>query len=208
MESWRAHRDAGRRDQNDRVADVVLMIGGSASVGKSRLATELAALLQCRRVIRLDDVRDRQGAVRPFHDQTVWDRTGEELLELLLQQTRTLHRPLVEVIARTHKERIPAVIEGEGVEPDVVAGWRSAREVRSVFIVETDAHRLYETFASRPSADRFLALSESRRAAVVEMSLLYGAYLAREAERHDLPWIKSQPWSTLCSRAQAALSTG
>lgn len=156
----------------------------------------------------MDDLRDGHGSVTPFDDPTVWDLTGEELLGRLLQQTCTVRPRLVEVIARAGNRRTSALIAGEGVEPAVVEGFRDAVEVRSVFIVECDAHRLYETFASRPSADRFLALSEPRRAAVVEMNLLYGVYLVREAERYGLPWIESQPWPTLCARARTALSAG
>ena len=79
--------------------------------------------------------------------------------------------------AREHRrnERTPALIEGEGVEPEALQVFRNEADVRAIFIVETDGDQLYETFASRPSAARFLSLSERRRAAVVEMNLLYGA---------------------------------
>jgi hypothetical protein len=119
------------------VAGAIVLIGGSASVGKTWLATELAPLLQCRKVVHLDDVRDGQGRAGPFDAPTVWDSTGEQLLGLLLEETRTLHRPLVEIIARTRNERMSVLIEGEGVEPEVVDGFRNEADVRSVFIVET-----------------------------------------------------------------------
>ena len=184
---------------------VVIAIGGSASVGKTTLARELAQLLRIDRVAHVDDTRSA-GCAPSFLETTpdVWTRPAAWLCETLIAETRAFHSGIAAEIEARLVEPGSGIVEGEGVEPRLLRRWDPAR-VRAVYVIEDDPARLHETFAQRASGARFLALAEDEQRAVVEMNRRYGAWLRREAEGHHQAWVPSQPWPTLAERALAAI---
>jgi hypothetical protein len=102
---------------------------------------------------------------------------------LLLEETAAVRSALIDMTRGLVRGTQEAVVEGEGIEHDVLTAFDDEPEVRGIFVIETDARALYSTFATRSSGSR-LALAPSHRAAVVEMNGLYGLHLREAAERH------------------------
>jgi hypothetical protein len=185
------------------VLEPILAIGGSASVGKTTSATALAR----RRGLSLVHVDDlRRGVVdASFVDTTpdVWYLPVDRLTAMLRAETACLAPAVVAAVDGLRAAGSGGVIEGEGVEPALMARSPSD-DLRPVFLVESDPDRLHDTFAARPSRDRYLALDPDERRAVVEMNLRYGDWLRAEADRFGFSWLAPHPWSTLADRMLAA----
>jgi 2-phosphoglycerate kinase len=187
----------------------VLAIGGSASVGKTTLASRIVERLGLECVVHVDDLGARAAvSVGPsFIDTTpnVWTQPVTWLRDALIASTRNL-RPFISAeIDAMVEHRAGGVIEGEGLEPQLFRRW-PAPLVQPIYVIEDDATRLRETFARRASGARFLARSEREQEAVVEMNRAYGLWLRRQAERCDQPWVAAFPWGTLPDRVLAHLS--
>jgi 2-phosphoglycerate kinase len=184
----------------------VVAIGGCASVGKTTLAAALADRLEVSEVVHVDDLRKiREASAGPsFLDTTpaVWDSNHEWLCGSLIASTRKLHGAIATTIDRLLASD-GGIVEGEGVEPSGMAHHAAAK---AVYVIEEDGDRLAATFVARPSRGRFLALSEPRRSAVVEMNRLYSTWLREEADRYGQAWVSAHPWATLADRALAAMA--
>ena len=179
---------------------VVIAIGGSASVGKTTLATDVSRALGLGRVVHVDDLR---GASFIDSMPDVWQAPAARLLDSLIAETERTHGVIAAEIDALVTASSSGLIEGEGVEPRLLHRWPRTH-VRSAYVIEDDADRLRETFARRPSA-RFLSLSRDEQAAVVEMNRGYGAWLRQEADSRNQAWVPSQPWDTLAERVMTAL---
>jgi 2-phosphoglycerate kinase len=187
---------------------VIVAIGGSASVGKTTLASKLSGRLGPKDVVHVDDIRllleaDNRGPNFIESTPDVWHRSPDWLRDQLIQWTSRLHPHIDRLLAELGK-RGGGVIEGEGIDPRVAQSW-STDVVRVVYVIETDPQVLYRTFAGRASGHRFLALSPAERDGVVEMNRRYGLWLQESADTHRQPWVSSQPWATLAERALRAL---
>lgn len=182
---------------------MILAIGGSASVGKTTLAATLAARLDVHEIVHVDDLVpavERDEGPSFLAAAGVWRRPPDWLRDQLVAWTERLHPH----IDRAIRPLVHAIVEGEGIDHRLACRW-PPDEVRVVYVIETDADALHRTFASRASADRYLALSDSERHAVVEMNRRYGLWLRAAAETNGQPWVPSQPWSTLADRVLAAV---
>jgi predicted kinase len=184
----------------------VLLIGGSASVGKTTVAGKLAGRAHAE-VVHIDDRRDDiPGAVNYLRTAEVWDLPPTRLIELLLEMTASVGQFLTHLVTQLLDQGRPVIVEGEGIEPQVVERFDRNDRLRTVFIVEDDPAVLWTTFARRASGHRFLALSSERQEAVVEMNRLYGLHLKAAATASGYPCIQSRPWDTLETRV--LLATG
>ena len=178
---------------------MIVLVGGSASTGKTTLSAGLARHLGTDDVVHLDDVRpDHPDVV--FLDRTpgIWTLPIPSLLDAMLRACLAVH-PVVEELVRT---RDHAIIEGEGVEPAHVA---TLGDVKVGYVIETSAKALTRTFSERPSGPSFFALESAERAGVVGMNKVYGEWLKAEAERPHQPWVAARPWDTLAERFIAAV---
>jgi cytidylate kinase len=188
---------------------VVLAIGGSASVGKTTLAAEIARQWGSARVVHVDDLRDTvERGDLDLVDPTpeVWTRPPAQLTDALIAFTERLHPVIASEIDGLLGSGVGGIVEGEGVEPRLVHRW-STDQVRAVHVVERDADRLRATFSQRPSSARFLALAPATQDAVTEMNVRYGAWLQRESERHGQVWLPAHPWCDLPDRVLDAIGT-
>jgi hypothetical protein len=178
----------------------VIAIGGGASTGKTTLAAALAARLGMTDVAHVDDLgpalEAEQGPNFIATTPGVWRRPPEWLCDQLVQWTAGLH-PHIEHAAGALGHG--GIIEGEGIDPRLTRAWRV------VYVIETDAARLHDTFATRPGGHRFRALAPAEQRGVVAMNRRYGLWLRDTAEAAGQPWIPSHPWSTAVDRALAAL---
>jgi hypothetical protein len=170
------------------VIEGILLIGGSASTGKTTAALSIAHELGVEPVVHLDDVwRGHPQAVHRMDAAGVWDSAPGDLLQLLLEETASRNVVLAHLVAGMRSDGTGAIIEGEGVEPEIVQTLAAAAPVRAVYVIETDAVVLCRTFAARPSAGRFLALSPGQQHAVVEMNRLYATWLRDGAALRGQP---------------------
>lgn len=193
------HSQSSVRDNRD-VFEGVLLIGGGASAGKTTAALSIARQLAVGPLVHLDDVRrEDPRVVHRLGDTSVWDREPAELLQLLLEETASLHGVVAQLVAALRPNDGGAIVEGEGVEPELVSRLNDA-PVRCAYVIETDPVVLSRTFAARGPAARFLALSSGQQQAAVEMNRLYSIWLRDEAEKRGHAWVPSQPWATLPER--------
>jgi hypothetical protein len=184
----------------------VIAIGGSASVGKSTCAEQIASSLGLEEIVRVDDLSkhlQRAGSSHVFDNiDRPWLQGPQYLVEQLVNWTARLHPLILDAIEGLG--RTGGVIEGEGVDPRMAPDFARAG-VSCVYLVEEDRSRLRSTFANRPSGGIFLALSKKEQDAVVETNCLYGAWLRRAASEAGQPWVGSRPWGTLTARVLQAL---
>ena len=188
-------------------ADMLLMIGGGSSVGKTTVAHELGRRLGAD-VIDVDALpRDRAvGLDGRLSEPGIWDRPPSNLFQLLLETTRGLAPRLRATIEARSLAVEGAVVEGEGIEPRLFDAFEAGAQVRPVFVIETDPHRLRETLSHRVSrgAELFRRLTSTEQGHVVEMNVLYARWLGEEARVRGLPCVESQPWPDLGDRILAA----
>lgn len=186
---------------------MIVAIGGSASVGKTRLAATLLTRLGLSEAMHVDDLVPAVEAIEgpSFISSTpkVWRRPAGWLCAELVRWTARLH-PHIDGLVADLVARGGGVIEGEGIDPRVAKNW-APDVVRVVYVIETDPGVLYGTFAGRSSGSRFLALEPAERDGVVEMNRRYGHWLREAADAHEHPWVSSQPWETLPERTLEAL---
>lgn len=174
-------------------AMAVYAIGGGSSGGKSTVARRLRDRHRFTELTHLDDLCVG-GLEGPEHD---WTAPAERLLSRLLVETASRHPVVRRELGRPRARQTRSLIEGEGIEPAVVAEFTT---VRAVYVVEDDADHLWKTLAERPGGERFLALTRRERQGVVEMNREYGRWLRVEADRHGQPWVPARPWSDLGER--------
>jgi 2-phosphoglycerate kinase len=178
-----------------------LIIGGSSSVGKTTVARQLAAHFDCI-LVETDRSLPDDPRLNPLAGPPeIWDEPAAELCARLIVSADVA----VTYLRRQARDLSDAgngwIMEGERVHPRLVECLSHEDVARGVFIVETDAQRLYETLMARLPG--FMTLAESRRRAVAKVDKLYNVWLVEEASRRNLPCVESQPWLTLADRLLA-----
>jgi hypothetical protein len=179
----------------------VYAIGGGSSVGKTTVVEYLAARHNVDEVIHVDDLRTHDFTACQGHS---WLRPEAELLDALLASTAQLQSTLATELDRLSASGGRVIIEGEGVQPDLMHRY-THRGCHVVYLIESEEQTLWTTLATRPGGHRFLALTPHERHGVVRMNHLYGQWLRTEAERYQQPWLPSQPWTTLGDRVEKCL---
>jgi len=182
----------------------VKLIAGPSNVGKSTVAASLVDG-GGGRILHVDDLARRSSdrALAFERDPSVWSEPPDKLVQKLIGKGEALW-PLIERwIYDAAQDGTPTIIEGEGPSPEHVVVLSREQDVQPVFIIEPSSERLFGTLHQRSRV--FRELPPSHRSNVVEMNVLYGEWLRGECDRLDLPWLISQPWSTLRDRCAAAL---
>lgn len=180
----------------------VLLIGGPSGIGKSTVAAQVARDLDVPWLM-VDDLRlalMRSGVAIP-------DNPHAEAFDPVngLVAVGEAVAPAIEVVIENHvDQRIPVVIEGDGILPslferDSVRARATNGRVRAVYLTEPDADALYANLVAR-GADGWR--DDLRWYA--RRSVAYGEWLRAEAERRGLPTVPARPWETLIDRILAA----
>ena len=200
----------------------VLLIGGPSGTGKSGAAAQLARQLgvSC---LQVDDIRlalqysrvtlptERETAALYFFLETpdVWQLPPVRLVEGLIAVGEALF-PAIEIVIANHVDtQSPVIIEGDGILPSLLArptvhDYVERGLVRVVFLSEPDEAAIHLGTTARARGTTEATAAEL--AAQVRAAWLYGQWLAREAERRDVPLLESRPWATLPERILAAIS--
>lgn len=187
----------------------VLLIGGSSGVGKTVVARELAKHLSVS-LLLLDDVR--LALQQATSDQThpelhvfmnyhseQW-RNAESIFADWMTVGNAMLKPLQAVI-RHHcivPDVGPIIIEGDGILPIESSQFPDPKDVQTVFIVEQDEAQLLNNLQSRGRG--FNEWEPMAQEGFAHASWLYGQWLARQANKLELPVIDAQPRQTLLAR--------
>jgi predicted kinase len=186
----------------DAVTWFVLLIGGSSGVGKTTAAAEIARRLGAAWLM-VDDLRlalERSGV--PIPDST---RVEEVDAPGGLVAIGEAVSPAIEVVIENHvDQRIPVVIEGDGILPSLlerpsVRARAGGGRVRAVFVHEPDPEALLANLVARGADGWREDLGWYAR-----RSIAHGEWLKREAERRGLPTVAARPLDTLAARIVAA----
>jgi 2-phosphoglycerate kinase len=159
--SVRRFRDWRTLDRLER--PLVVLIGGTTGVGKSTLATMLAARLGITRVIATDVVRQ---VLRAFFTEEAMPSVHHSAFEAggvegYREQSERVATGIAAIVERAVGEAKPVVVEGVHVVPGTLAGELRSRCVvaEAVLVVEDEElHRAH--FSRRPGArppERYLA---------------------------------------------------
>lgn len=156
----RRFRDWNRLDRLER--PLIVMIGGAAGVGKSTLATMLAARLGITRVIATDVIRQVLRAFFTHEAMPVVHHSAFEVdLEGFGEQAELVSTGIEAIVERAGSERTPIIVEGVHAVPGALPpSLRSACvAVETLIVVEDEeAHRGHFSLrgAARP-AERYLS---------------------------------------------------
>jgi len=118
--------------------------------------------------------------------------------------------PAIEVVIENHvDQRIPVVIEGDGILPSLfdrplVRARATGARVRAVFLTEPDESVLLANFRARDGDPRLATWQDSAIPAHVHKNYLYGEWLTQEARHRGLPAVPARPWDSLPERIIAA----
>ena len=191
----------------------VLLIGGSSGVGKTFVARELAKRLSLS-LLLLDDIR--LALQQTTNDQThpelhiflnyhpeQW-RNSESIHADWITVGRAMLKPLHAII-KHHcivPDVGPIIIEGDGILPISSSPFPDSKDVRTVFIVEQNETQLLHNLRSRGRG--FGEWNTLEQEGFAHASWLYGQWLAREADKLELPVIAAQPQQTLLERLLSA----
>lgn len=205
-------------DDVDALGWRALLIGGPSGAGKSTVAEALGRRLGVP-WLQVDDLRlalERSRVTLPsgteklyFFEETpdLWRLPPERLRDALIGIGEVMS-PAIEVVVENHVDQgNPAVIEGDGILPSLLARPEVRRRadaghVRAVFVVEPDEATILANMRARGRG--FNARTEAELLVEVRAKWHYGRWLAAEARRRGLPVLTPRPWATLGERILAA----
>ena len=200
----------------------VMLIGGSAGVGK----TTVASMIACHFNVSFGQVDDFRMALQNVTSpakypqlhffisspgvakEGIWEKTPEELCDALVNVGKVVSKALEIVIAHHVATGIPIVLEGDGILPELAvqsnfAGLDVQGQVSSVLIHEPDESFFFTRIQGYGSKTDSEPLREQWTQA--RMNWLYGQWLTKEAERLQLPVVPARPWDTLTDRVLGAV---
>jgi hypothetical protein len=181
-----------------------LVIGGSSCVGKTTVARHLCERLNLK-LVETDCTLPDNPLLRPLDGALdIWDRPTMELRDLLIKAANSAVPYLREQIVTLSGSSTGWIMEGERVHPDLAERGLGEDDIQALFIIETDARRLYRTLMERLPG--FSDISEARRRAVAEVDQLYNLWIEAEAASRHLVCVESQPWQSLADRVVAVVA--
>lgn len=203
----------------------VLLIGGSAGVGKTELAKALARHFGVG-LTMADDFRlvmqaattpaqqpDLHFFIDPTDPQILTNLRVGEYCAGLVKVANIVSKSLESVIAyHTVVKGNGVIIEGDSIIPDLAAQNTMffapinaqvvlSERVRSVFLFEPSEQELLHNMQKRRRGFENLSPQQMQVAA----SAMYGQWLRQEAESYHLPVLEPRPWDTLVERVLAVL---
>ncbi len=178
-----------------------ILIGGCSNSGKTVAAGLLSQHLGIT-YYSSDKMRTSVGhsIFKEFDNPEVWDNDVEDLVSIIRQMSIQL-RPIIEKWCINTQS---GVLEGEGIEPDMVNEIGCINNLKVIYIIETDTERLHTTLYDR--SKKYRGLSEEHQKKVLAMNAEYSKFIQSEAVKFNQPWVYSQPWETLHHKILKAIS--
>ncbi len=120
---------------------IVVLIGGATGVGKSTVATKLAARLDLTRIVTSDTVREiLRGFLTPEQAPEIhkssFESSSPDPLPHFMRQAATVCSGVTGLVERTIAERKDVIVEGVHLVPGSVAGRRLMRMQREAALVQ------------------------------------------------------------------------
>jgi 2-phosphoglycerate kinase len=180
----------------------LILIGGAAGVGKSRLAHDLA-LRTGSTVAQVDDMQTAIETLVPaerlpeyYTPSTTYLRTDspEEILSAIEQVAAFFAPAVLAAISNRIESHTSTVLEGDFIAPEVAARAK-AMGVRSLFLLASEDE----------IRDNFLQRDGDEQRGRARVSAMHSQRLADRCGALGLPLVNARPFETLLLRACAAL---
>ena len=196
----------------------MLVIGGSAAVGKTTAARAVAARYGVS-VLPVDAI---WFALKAATDPTAYpelhyfDPSDEEralparrLCERHIKSAETISQTMDPVIEFYRYERWPVIVEGAWITPAAAARWsRQYEGLRAVFIHEPDMDEVLAAMRSRSGKLNATPRKEGKGKGLSEVLWLFGNWVREQALAEGLPVVDAPPRATLAERVLAAIDPG
>lgn len=178
---------------------LVVLIGGATGVGKSTVATKLAARLDVNRVITTDTIRHimrgfLSPAVAPEIHRSSFE-SGDDIIQGAAAQAATVSRGATELISRMVTERKDVIVEGVHLVPGgFPEGWlegirREAVVVQVLLVLdEPEVHRSHFLHRLENEHGRDAARYLRHFDAIRQVQ----AHLSQLAARHGVPTVDAR----------------
>jgi 2-phosphoglycerate kinase len=183
----------------------VLFIGGASGIGKSSIAYEIARFYGVN-VLEADDVhlsvktvttKESFPAIHYWDTGLSWKDVGVEgNVNWLIDVSKEMIPILKELVNRHIEDKLPIIIEGDFIYPEFTVSFDNP-EVKSIFVNESDIHKILQNYLSREGGD----LQHYR----AEISIAYGKWIADTCNQNGIRVIESRPWDTALTRAIKSL---
>lgn len=179
----------------------VLLVGGASGTGKSTLAYWLAHFYGVN-VLEIDDIVEAVKALTTeellptIHSDNFWDAGVDGNVRWLIDVSKELLPALKAVIDRHIEDKLPVIIEGDFIHPELVAAFNNP-EVKAIFTQEAK-EQIVLNYLSREGGD-----PQHYRA---DISAGYGKWISDSCARLGIRKIEARPWDTAVDRAIEYLS--
>lgn len=182
---------------------IVLLVGGSSGIGKTRLVRALSKLYDAK-VIEADDIccavksmttKASYPAIHYWISDIDWTSLGVEgNVEQLCKVSEELS-PALKAIVDTHvNAKIPLIIEGDFISPKLGKNFNNSN-VKVLYLYEGDEAQIVKNYTEREGG-----VAQNFRASI---SMNYGLKLKLECDKYGLKTIESRPWHSLLERVNS-----
>ena len=178
----------------------MFVVAGPSGVGKTEVSYPLARHFGVA-IAEVDDLFHAvEAATTPEQHPALhfWQTHPEEvgsaperILEIHLNTCRALAPSVASVIENHIQTKMPVVLDGDYVLPELVAGYPN--RVKSVFLFEDDPDQIVSNLRAREPDGGY----HRKRA---EVSVLFGRWLQRECTQLGLVSTAARPWETVLQR--------
>lgn len=210
--------------QNAATPWTVLLVAGASGSGKSTIAQAIARangvtwvqVDDLRLALQWSDVRlpsDDATRALYFFERTpdIWLMPAERLRDAHVAVGEAMSDAIAIVTGNHIAQNNPAVIEGDGILPDLLerpelAEFVESGRLKMVILDPSSEAALLSNMIERGRG--MPGPSEDETRTMARASWLYAQWLKREAEARSIPVVACLPWETLHPRIDVALAAG
>lgn len=187
----------------------IILIGGSPRSGKTTFAKALSQKLGCE-LISIDDLRKseierlgKEKSLKRFVFERVYDNNDnffqkyspEEVLQLEMQDAKTLWPIIEETIQSKLNQNSPAIVEGVQLFPELLEKYKDNPKIKIFLLYKKDKDLIAEGFHKNEDADDWLLNDTHNQKTfehVAETFSFYGDFFEREAKKYDFVAINTE----------------